>query len=66
MSQKELVEVHGNDGASHSSAAKNYIKRKYPNSTVSNVKNSGHRCDHGYIVWCVDFTMVTEMDASAR
>lgn len=49
-----LVEVHGNDGIAHSTAARHLVERDLePGCSVLSVVPSGIRCDHGNIVWSV-------------
>lgn len=54
---KTVVEVHGNDGTSHLTAAKNHVRETEPDvEDVIDARYGVGRCEHGVLLVEVSYT----------
>lgn len=60
VTETKLVEVHGNDGTSYLTFAKNWVKRyvgeESPDVEIVGARFAGQRCEHGNLMVEVTFT----------
>lgn len=56
----QVIEIHGNDGTSHLTAAENHVKKTVPGATIVKSGFGVGRCEHGNLL--VEVTYEREDD----
>lgn len=56
----KYVEVHGNDGGSHLTAAENQVRKVMPRVQIVGSKYVGDRCRHGDLIVEVEYALAEE------